>query len=82
MKPIKFKQVNCIIGEGQPQYLPLPAYREYDATGMVISCWKLSFIDRIIVVFTGKIWWGVLTFNQGLQPQMPWVRCPFRRNHG
>lgn len=75
MKPIEFNEQNIVYAKDQPEYLPLPAYRSTD--GMVISCWALNWRERLRVLFTGRIWFNVLTFNQPLQPQLPQVDNPF-----
>lgn len=77
MIPIKFKEQTCTFAENQKEYLPLPAFKAEN--GEVITCWKLSFIERIKVLFTGKVWQRQLTFNQPLQPQCPTVDFPFLR---
>jgi len=46
MKPIKFKEMNCTYAENQSEYLPLPAYKDFN--GEVISCWSLSLYEDII----------------------------------
>ena len=66
MKPIKFKEQNCIYAENQPEYLPLPAHK--DEKGIVISCWKMTFLERLIALFTGKIWLSLMSFNKPLTP--------------
>lgn len=72
MKPIKFKHQNCTYAEDQPQYLPLPALRLDDTEEKeVITCWKLSFREKVNVLVTGKIWLGFLTFGKPLQP----IKC-------
>lgn len=68
MKPIKFKEQNCTFAENQPEYQPLPALKLNDQEGNVISCWKLSFIERIRILFTGKIWMNLMMFGQPLTP--------------
>lgn len=75
MIPIEFKEHNCVYAKDQPEYLPLPVYRTAD--GMVISCWRLTLRERLRVLFAGKIWLSVLTFNQPLQPQLPQADNPF-----
>jgi len=77
MKPIKFEEHNCVYAENQPEYLPLPVYKTPE--GMVISCWGLTFKERLRVLFTGKIWWSVFTFNKPLQPQLPFAKSPFAK---
>ena len=66
MKPIKFPEQNCTFAENQPEYLPLPVFK--DENGVVISCWKLSFNERIRVLFYGRLWQSMLSFNKPLTP--------------
>lgn len=75
MKPIKFKEANVTFAENQPEYLPLPAFRSAD--GLVITCWRLSWMERIKLLMTGRLWLLNLTFNQPLQPVMLQVKYPF-----
>jgi len=57
MKPIEFKEQNIVFAKDQPEYQPLPARRCDDTENVpVISCWKMSFKERIIVLITGKVW--------------------------
>jgi len=74
MKPIIFKQQNIIYADNQPQYLPLPAYKNKD--GIVSSCWGLTWKERFKVLFRGRIWIEVMTFNKHLQPLKPSVDAP------
>ena len=67
MEPIKFKGYNVVYAKDQPQYLPLPVSKTDD--GEVTSCWKMSLFERLKVLFTGRIWVSMLTFNEPLQPQ-------------
>jgi hypothetical protein len=68
---IEFPEQTVVIAKHQPQYRPLPAYRfKDDPEGKIICCWKLNWRDRFKVLFTGKIWHSILTFNQPLQPQL------------
>lgn len=66
MKAKKFNEVNVIYGEGQPEYLPLPAHKT--EAGEVTTCWELSPEEIKQVQETGVIWLSMLTFNQPLQP--------------
>jgi len=59
--------------EKQPEYLleylPLPVYEnESKEDGGVVHCWKLSFVERLKVLFLGKIWIKVLNFENSSQP--------------
>lgn len=55
----------------QPPYLPLPVIRLLDDGGMVISRWRLTWRERIRVLFTGNLFLSQLTFNAPLQPIKP-----------
>jgi hypothetical protein len=68
MKPIKFKEQNCTYAEDQPEYYPLPAHKVNEPEGRVIFCMGMSFKERLKVLFTGKIWVSLMTFNKSLTP--------------
>ena len=68
MKPIKFKEQNCVFAENQPQYIPLPAHKVDEPEGRVIFCEYLSFKERMRVLFTGKIWVSLMMFKKPLTP--------------
>jgi hypothetical protein len=76
MKPIVFKEANTVFAEHQPEYQPLPAYRGVDMSGSVTSCWRLSFWERLRVLFKGDLWITMLTFHSPLQPLRPSVEKP------
>lgn len=71
MKPVKFHGSNTVFAENQPEYLPLPA--RVSANGEVTSCWKLSWRERLRILFAGRFYVRMLTFNQPLQPLLPTV---------
>ena len=68
MKPVKFKEQNCTFAENQYEYLPLPAHKIKEREGRIISCWKLSFIERMRLLITGKLWVSLMSFNKPLTP--------------
>lgn len=68
MKPIEFKHQNVIFAKDQPEYSPLPALRIYSPQGEVISCWQMSFKERMKVLLTGKVWLSLASFNKPLTP--------------
>lgn len=74
MKPIKFKGHNVVFAENQPEYLPLPAFKSED--GIVVTCWQLTWKERLRAFFGGKFYFQQLTFNQPLQPQLPSIDSP------
>ena len=63
-KPIRFPEVNFTWKgwEGddvRDEVGDLPAYREH--FGPTISCWGLSWKERFMLLFSGKVWlwvWG------------------------
>ncbi len=75
MKPIKFKQQNCIFAMNQPEYRSLFAHKDKD--GKVTSCWKFTFKERLKILFKGNLFIRNLTFNKPLQPQLPMIDNPF-----
>lgn len=54
MKPIKFKHQNITFAENQPEYGSLPALKLDTPEGHVITCWKLSFKERLRILFFGR----------------------------
>jgi hypothetical protein len=69
MKPIEFKEQNVVYAKDQPEYIPLPGHKVVDDNrGEFIFCMKLSLIERIRLLITGKLWCSLLTFNNPLTP--------------
>jgi len=68
MKPIEFKHQNIVFAKDQPDYQPLPALKINSPQGEVITCWELSFKERLKVLFSGCIWLSLMTFNKPLTP--------------
>ena len=68
MKIIRFKEVNVVFAEDQPEYLPLPVFKSKEPEGECISCWELSLKERIKILFTGKMWLSMWTFHKPLTP--------------
>ena len=66
MRAIDFEDRNVVIAENQKEYIALPAHKSND--GIVTTCWELSFWERISVIFTGRIYLQIMTFNNPLQP--------------
>lgn len=75
MKPIEFPEQNAILAKDQPEYQPLPVFR--DEHGFTVSRWRLTFWERIKLVLDGRIWLLQLTFNRPLQPQLMQLESPF-----
>jgi hypothetical protein len=77
MNPIEFKGQTAVLGKNQP-YRPLPVHINRDGGNYpVTSCWKLTFRERVKLLFTGRLWLQQLTFGKLLQPQLPSLEKPF-----
>ena len=78
MKPIKFKEANIVFAENQDEYIPLPAYLDQeDPYGQTVTCWNLTIIERLKLLFKGNLWLTVLKFDKPLQPIKMAVDRPF-----
>ena len=78
MKLIEFPDQTTTFAKDQPQYRPLPAHqhKSNEEQGRITCCWELSWKERLSVLFGGKIWHSVLTFNHPLQPQLLTTKKP------
>lgn len=68
MKPTPFKEQNTVFAKDQPQYKQLPVHVKKTPTGEVVSVWKLSFRERIILLFTGRVYQVQCMFGKPLTP--------------
>ena len=79
MTPVEFPQQTVVWAKNQPPYLPLPAYTNERET---ISCWKLTFTERIKILFYGNLWLRQMNFGDRLQPQSISIDTPFLSESG
>jgi len=63
-----------MIAENQPQYLTLPAWKGPE--GLRVTRWKLSWSERLQILFGGSIWVTISTFGKKLQPLKLETACP------
>jgi len=66
-------------GANQPEYLPLPVVVIHRPEVEVISCWMLSWRERLKMLLTGKIWISQYSFGHALQPIRPTVNEPYTK---
>lgn len=78
MKPITFKESNVTYAKNQPPYLPLPAWQKKDERGTVVCCWKADFLERLRILFTGRVYLSMLTFNKPLTPNRIYAENPVK----
>lgn len=76
MKAIEFEEQTVVYAKDQPEYAPLPAHCRLNDQGEIVVCWKLTFRERVKLLFTGKLWHSIYTFNRALQPQLLEVDKP------
>ena len=70
MKPIPFAGCDRTYGESQQEYQGLPAKHLGGQQGIVLCCWRLTWRERMAVLWRGIVWHQVMTFNHPLQPQL------------
>lgn len=73
MKPVSpvypgFEQYEVNIGEGQPEYFPIPAIVTDDEKRRCISRWEFSEEERKQIAEGGTLVFQQLTFGQKFQP--------------
>ena len=78
MKPVKFKESNIIYAKNQQPYLPLPAWQKNDDKGTIVCCWEVTFIERLRILFTGRLYLSMLTFNKPLTPNRIYAENPVK----
>ncbi len=77
MKAIKFKGSNQMFGLKSEVFPHMPAYQSKD--GNVVTCWKMSFAQKMLILFTGKVWVYTVTQNANLQYFKLTPTRPFQR---
>ena len=78
MQPAQFPEVNVTLAKDQPPYRPLPAHRaSFTTPGVpVVTCWQLTWCERLRVLVRGRLWLTQLTFGHLFQPIRPEVAPP------
>lgn len=82
MHPIDFPEGKHIFAEHQPEYQRLPTAVSAHTDGCTASCWKLTWRERLRLLFTGRLWIEQLTFHRPLQPIRPSVDKPDFSTYG
>lgn len=69
MTPVKFPEHNVVFAADQPEYQPLPAFKDVKLPSVpVVTCWELTEEEIQRVIETKQVWLSQLTFGQNLQP--------------
>lgn len=68
LTPVPFTGQTAVAAKGQPQYQDLPVHISTD--GVVTACWRGDLFDRIIFLFTGRIWVQLFCFGDPITPSI------------
>ena len=74
MHPIEFKEQTIVWAKKQPPFLPLPAWSDERES---ITVWKLTWRERVTLLFTGHLWHRQMNFGHPLQGVSMSVEVPF-----
>lgn len=77
MSPIEFEGMTGTAAKNQPEYGNLPMHRN-DTT--VTSCWKMTWRERIRVLFTGRVWLQLLEYDRLITPSIVSANNPLTEN--
>lgn len=69
MQTTDFYERNATFATGQQQNEFIPCRRVNDFEGTLTCCWRLTWRERLHVLFTGIVWQQMLTYNDAPQPQ-------------
>lgn len=82
MTSVEFPEVNTVFAKDQPEYQALHACVSGHPDGCTAFCYRLTFWERIKLLFTGRLWFEQLTFHQPFQPVRPAVNKPDWSTYG
>jgi hypothetical protein len=73
MKPVSpiakgYEAQEIVYAKDQPEYQPLPALPVNDVAGTIITRWKLTWRERLAILFGRDVFLNVMTFGTPLQP--------------
>lgn len=75
MRPIEFKQQNTVFTAPDGMEDKVEQLPAFCGEGQVISCWRMSFWERLKLLITGRLWFSVIGNAQ--PPIWLGVDCPF-----
>jgi len=69
MKNHKFPEINTVFAEDNPQY-KTSAYVDPSPKGSkdIVVCYKMTRMERLMVVLTGKVWVNITSGDGKLRP--------------
>ena len=81
MKPTDFDGSNTAFAK-EKEYIPLPAHRANGTEGIITTCWRTTWRERIRIAATGRVWLQVMSFNQPPQPLLMSAERPAHVPYG
>lgn len=57
-----------IIAKDQPVYIPLPALISHAEGGMITTRWRLTWHERLKVLWSGNLWLQMMCFHKPVTP--------------
>ena len=69
MKPYKFPEINTVFAEDNPQFKTF-AYVDRSRKGSkdIVICYKMTFMEKLMILLTGKIWVNITSGDGKLRP--------------
>lgn len=69
MKAVRFPECNTVFAEGNEDHETY-AFVDNSKKGNkdIVSCYRLSFLERLLVMVTGRMWVNITSFNGKLHP--------------
>lgn len=74
MTPVEFPEQTMVWAKDQPGFNPLPAFTNERET---ISLWRLTWRERLTLLFTGRLWHRQSNYGHKLQGVSMSVETPF-----
>lgn len=68
MKHVDFKEANTKLGSDGVKVLP--AYVD-EANHLVVTCWRMSFWERVKALFLGRVWVCSIADKKSVQRSVP-----------
>lgn len=78
MRLIEFPEQTTTIANKVPDYRAMHAHLSIDKA-VFTCCWKLTWVERLQVLITGKIWQQIQTHGAPVQPHTLTVEKPEMR---
>lgn len=76
MIPVKFPEAEATYGKRNDPFVPIHVFVDDEE---VISCWELTLWERLVLLWTGRLWLRQWTQGERMNPQYLQIDLPFNR---